>query len=81
MILQKVTGFNFVLWVDGSRLLTLGNSYLNNILAVIVLGIAIFISKYTHKYIEVKGVKLGKTLGWGELNPEVHNNKVALAAK
>lgn len=54
MVLQKVTGKELTLMVDGDRTLNLGNAAFNNILVAMVICITIVISSLTYKFIEMK---------------------------
>ena len=54
MVLQKITGKETTLMVDGDRTLNLGNALLNNILVVIVVCVTIAFSSLTYKFIEMK---------------------------
>ncbi len=58
--LQQVTGFEVAPMVDGQRYITLGRPYLNNLVVFVILGIVIFISNYTYKFIEIKGQEIGR---------------------
>lgn len=62
MILQKVTGRQLTIDIDGRRFLTTGNLLLNNLLAVAVVFLVVFISSLTYKHIEMAGLRLGKHL-------------------
>lgn len=54
MVLQKITGKEITLMVNGDRTLNLGNALLNNILVVIVVCITITFSSLTYRFIEMK---------------------------
>jgi len=60
IISKKFFGLNITMMIEHSRYIDLGNSIYNNIAVIITLGIIIFISGFTYKYIEQKGQDIGK---------------------
>ena len=62
LVLQKVFHIELAPMVGISRFLTLGSPLLNNLLVFVLLGIVIFVSGLSYKYIEVKGQLFGKFL-------------------
>jgi peptidoglycan/LPS O-acetylase OafA/YrhL len=62
LILQKYTGVALAPMIDGTRHLDTGNGLLNNVVVVSTLVLVIAISILTHRMIEVRGQKLGKSL-------------------
>ena len=62
IILSKFSEHQYTMMINDIRYIDFGNAIYNNISIVIILGIIIFISNFTYKYIEQKGQKLGKTL-------------------
>ena len=51
---QKVFGITFAPMVDGSRRLDFGGELVNNISAVLILLLVIFVSSKTYKHIEMR---------------------------
>jgi len=62
MIIQKLFHIDLAPMIDVGRFLTLGNPILNNLLVFLLLGVVVFVSGVTYKYVEVKGQKFGKKL-------------------
>lgn len=62
MILQKVTGIEFTVNIDGLRYLDFGSIVINNLLILGVLALVVFVSMFTYRYIELPGQKKGKEL-------------------
>ncbi|HGH3376861.1 TPA: acyltransferase family protein [Enterobacter ludwigii] len=54
MVLQKITGKELTLMVNGDRTLNLGSAALNNILVALVICITIVVSSITYRFIEMK---------------------------
>lgn len=60
MVLQKITGIEMTFMMNDYRYLSLGNTWLNNGLAIAIVAMVLFFSHFTYKYIELKGLQLGK---------------------
>jgi len=60
MIIQKIFKIDLATMVDDVRTIDLGSPMFNNLSILIILGIIIFISGFTYKYIEQKGQDMGK---------------------
>ncbi|WP_444895867.1 acyltransferase family protein [Microbulbifer sp. SSSA005] len=60
LILQKISGMELAPMLNGDRYLTLGNGFVNSLIVLVILGLVIFISSLTHRYIEVKWQRKGK---------------------
>ncbi|ENL6902684.1 acyltransferase [Enterobacter ludwigii] len=54
MVLQKITGKELTLMVNGDRTLNLGSAALNNILVAFVICITVAVSSITYRFIEMK---------------------------
>lgn len=62
LVLLSKLGFNSASKINNIWMMDLNNPLLNNILPILVLGIVIFISIFTRKYIEDRFIKIGKTI-------------------
>lgn len=62
IIVQKIFKIELTLMINHARYIDFGNPIFNNIAIVFILGIIIFISGFTYKYIEQKGQKIGQKL-------------------
>lgn len=54
MVLQKITGKEVTLMVNGDRTLNLGSAALNNILVAVIIFVTIIFSSFTYRFIEMK---------------------------
>lgn len=54
MVLQKITGKDLTIMVNGDRTLNLGSPAFNNVLVLIVVCITVIISSFTYRFIEMK---------------------------
>ena len=61
-VLLSKLGFGFASKINDIWVMDLNNQVLNNILPFLVLGIVIFISIFTRKYIEDRFIKIGKQI-------------------
>ncbi|MCU4373718.1 acyltransferase [Acinetobacter variabilis] len=61
-VLLSKLGFNFASKVNGIWMMDLNNLLLNNILPFLILGVVIFISMFTRKYIEDRFIQIGKRI-------------------
>ncbi len=62
MIIEKVFKIKTSQTIDSVRFIDLGSPLYNNLAIIVILGIVVFVSHFTYKYIEVKGQELGKRL-------------------
>ncbi len=62
MVMQKVTDMNFTPMVNDVRFITTGNVFVNNLLVFMVLGLVVFVSIFTNKYIEKIGQRKAKII-------------------
>jgi len=62
MIIQKLTGNETAQLIGGVRILTSGNIIINNLIVFLFIGLVIFCSSLTHRYIEVKWQEIGKRI-------------------
>ena len=62
MVMQKILEIELTQTLDGVRFMNFGSDFYNNITLFIIIGLTIFISNYTYKYIEQKGLEMGKNL-------------------
>jgi len=62
LVLQKITGFNFIPMIENVRFIDLGSVSLNNIAALVNLSLILLVSYFTYEKIEVKGQEVGKKL-------------------
>lgn len=53
MMIQKITSIEIAPFINGYRYFDFGSPFLNNMVASIILCIAIFISSLTYKYVEI----------------------------
>lgn len=60
MVLQKISGMNLTIMVDGTRYLNFGNNLLNNSIIVLIVTLVVLVSLLTYKFIEIPGQKLNK---------------------
>lgn len=60
IVAQKITGIELTYVVDGARFISLGNDYINNALVIIIVSFVLLVSKFTYKWIELPGQRLGK---------------------
>lgn len=61
IVIQKITNKSYAPIIDGKRYLNFDNSYINNVVVLIILLIVIAMSNITYKYIEVYGQKLNRS--------------------
>lgn len=61
IIIQKITNTSYAPMIDGIRYVNFGNSYINNIVVLIILLMVIAISNVTYKHIEIYGQKLNRS--------------------
>lgn len=62
MVAQKTFGLNLTPMVNGQRYIDTGNYLINNFIVFFALALVIYVSSFTHKYIEIKGQEVGRTL-------------------
>jgi len=62
MIVQKLFGAHITMFIDNARYIDFGNVVYNNMAVVIVVGVTVYISGFTYKYIEQTGQTVGKKL-------------------
>lgn len=62
MVAAKVLGADIAPMIDGTRYLDTGNTLLNNVIALLVVGLVVLVSMFTYRYIEMTGQALGRTL-------------------
>ncbi|WP_019026670.1 acyltransferase family protein [Colwellia piezophila] len=60
MIIQKIFGLNLAPMVNGTRYMTLGCEFINNMFVFLILITVCYTSHITYKYVELNGIKLGK---------------------
>jgi peptidoglycan/LPS O-acetylase OafA/YrhL len=60
MVTQKVWGIDLTLMISDRRYIDMGSDFSNNLVVLLILGVIIFISQFTYKYIEMKGQAQGK---------------------
>jgi peptidoglycan/LPS O-acetylase OafA/YrhL len=60
MVLQKITGNEIALIIEGKRYLNFGGSIMNNLAVFVIIAIVVYISSLTYKYVEIKGLDLNK---------------------
>jgi len=53
MVLQKITGIEMAPMIETKRYLTFGGGLINNLVAIFILAIVIYISSFTYKYVEI----------------------------
>lgn len=62
MVASKVLGIDFTTNIDGDRYLDIGNVWINNTVAMLIVSSVVVLSMFTYKYIEMKGQAYGRTL-------------------
>jgi peptidoglycan/LPS O-acetylase OafA/YrhL len=62
LVLQKLTGIELAPMIDGVRFFDSGSSLLNNLAVVAILAAVVYLSVWTHRWIEVRGQQLGKAI-------------------
>ncbi|VVN76742.1 acyltransferase family protein [Pseudomonas fluorescens] len=62
MVASKVIGIDFTTNIDGDRYLDIGNVWINNTVAMLIVSSVVVLSMFTYKYIEMKGQAYGRTL-------------------
>ncbi|MDC9529403.1 acyltransferase [Pseudoalteromonas sp. Angola-7] len=60
LVFKKLTGLEVVKTINSLKYIDLGNTYINNLVVVIILAVVIITSKFTYKYIELWGLNLNK---------------------
>ncbi|MFT5848658.1 acyltransferase family protein [Psychroserpens sp.] len=60
IFLEKTFNYQVRVKVNEDYYLSFGHAVVNNIVAIIIIIVVILLSVFTHKYIEIKGVKLNK---------------------
>lgn len=59
-VIQKVTGIEMILIIEGVEYTNFGNEFINNISVLLIISIVIYMSSITYNYVEIYGQKLGK---------------------
>ncbi|MHC8305592.1 acyltransferase family protein [Pseudomonas sp. PB3P13] len=72
MVAKKIFGIDIAPMIDGTRYLDLGNVWLNNLIALLVVGCVVVVSMFTYRYIEMTGQALGRALA----DKPAHRNPV-----
>ncbi|WP_137808125.1 acyltransferase [Pseudomonas sp. G(2018)] len=72
MVAKKVLGVDIAPMIDGNRYLDTGDALLNNIIALLVVGLVVLLSMFTYRYVEMTGQALGRTLA----NKPAHGSPV-----
>lgn len=62
IILQKFLDKPVAPMMNSIRFIDSGNPYVNNLICFLILGSVILLSEVTYRYIEVQGIKLGRTM-------------------
>ncbi|NOR54959.1 MAG: acyltransferase family protein [Sulfurovum sp.] len=62
LIGQKLLNTQWTYMENDIRYIDFGSGFLNNFIVLLLLGIVVFVSNLTYRYIEVKGQKFGKKL-------------------
>ncbi|MET3459186.1 acyltransferase family protein [Pseudomonas kilonensis] len=62
MVARKIFGVDIAPMIDGTRYLDLGNVPLNNLIALLVVGLVVLVSMFTYRYVEMTGQSLGRAL-------------------
>ncbi|MCQ1061319.1 acyltransferase [Photobacterium sp. ZSDE20] len=52
--------------IDGVRYMNFGSTVANNLGVLLILVLSVLLSRYTHKYIELTGQRLGAQLSWSQ---------------
>lgn len=60
MLLQKATGIEMALTLEGVRTLDFGGATINNLVVLAILLSVIYVSSLTYKYVELYGQNLNK---------------------
>ena len=60
LLFKKLRGIEIVKTINSLKYTDFGNAYINNLIVVIILAVVITTSKFTYKYIELWGLKIGK---------------------
>jgi len=59
---QEFTSFALGPMINGTRYLDAGNSFLNNLVVLLALGLVVLVSAFTHRMIEVRFQRIGKSM-------------------
>lgn len=62
MVGAKVLGVDIAPMIDGTRFLDTGNTLLNNVIALLVVGLVVLVSMFTYRYVEMTGQAMGRAL-------------------
>jgi peptidoglycan/LPS O-acetylase OafA/YrhL len=60
--MQKLLGFKLLYWINSKLYVDFGNSFINNLVVILIVLLVIKISSYTYTYIELKGQAIGRKL-------------------
>ncbi len=62
IIAQKLFGIKMTMFIDGARYIDFGNLFYNNLAVLFLMGVIIYVSGLTNKFIEQKGQELGRKI-------------------
>ena len=62
LVLQKLTGIELAPMIDGVRFFDTGVPLLNNLAVVAIVSLVVYLSVWTHRWIEIRGQQFGKAI-------------------